>query len=60
MQRRAREEQEAADRASSPRARELHIELAGRYRDAAEGRVLLAVPDVVPRPRLADDFRILE
>lgn len=36
MLRRAREEQDAADRASNPKARKLHIELADRYRDAAD------------------------
>lgn len=35
LQRRAEEEEEAADRAASEKARDLHHELATRYRDAA-------------------------
>ena len=37
MRRRAGEEMDAADRASSPKVRALHTELAARYRDAADG-----------------------
>ena len=39
LHRRASEEQEAAQRSGSEKARELHMELATRYRDAAELRV---------------------
>jgi len=35
LQRRAEEEDSAADRAASDKARDLHMELASRYRDAA-------------------------
>ena len=61
LQRRAREEQDAADRASSDKARKLHMELAARYRDAAEARLQAHAPDPTPaRPGLPLDFRILE
>ena len=39
LHRRASEEQAAAQRSDSEKARELHMELATRYRDAAELRV---------------------
>ena len=61
LQRRAREENDAADRASSDKARDLHLELAARYRDAAELRLQTHKPDPAPsRPGLPLDFRILE
>ena len=60
MRRRACEEESAAERASSPKVRELHIELADRYRDAAMGRPLPMSPDEAPRFGLPDDFKILE
>ena len=60
MRRRAREEDGAAKRASSAKARELHIELADRYRDAADGRPPPKSPDDPPRFGLPDDFKILE
>jgi len=60
MLRRCREEQDAADRASSPKVRQLHIELADRYRDAADGGPTQKSPDAPARACLSDDFRILE
>ena len=60
LSRRAQEEQEAAERAADPKARELHIELAGRYRDAAQGNRPPPVPDGPALPGLPDDFRILD
>ena len=61
MWRRAQEEQDAADRAPDPKIRDLHIQLAARYRDAAEGRVSPRTADISPqRSVLPDDFRILE
>lgn len=60
MSRRAQEEQEAADRAVNPKARDLHIELAGRYRDAAHGQKPPSTPDAGARRGLPNDFRILE
>ena len=61
MGRRAQEELDAADRASDPRIRELHIQLAERYREAAAGRLSPRTPDTNPqRPLRPDDFRILE
>ena len=58
--RRAEEEQEAADKAASPKARELHKELAGRYRDAAEGHPPPRSPEGPRKPGLPEEFRILE
>jgi hypothetical protein len=61
MWRRAQEEQDAADRAPEPKIRDLHIQLATRYRKAAEGRLPPRTPDTNPlRPIRPDDFRILE
>lgn len=60
MLRRCREEREAAEQASSPKVRELHIELSDRYRDAADGKSPPHAPDGPARPGLPDDFRILE
>jgi hypothetical protein len=60
LHRRASEEQAAAQRSESEKARELHLELATRYRDAAEVRVAPR-----PEPELAVhglplEFRIIE
>jgi len=60
MHRRAGEEQDAANRASSPKVRALHIELAGRYRDAADGSPPPKKADEPARSCLPDDLRILE
>ena len=61
LHRRASEEQAAAQCAGSEKARELHMELAARYRDAAEIRVA----PLRPEPELAVhglplDFKILD
>ena len=45
MSRRAREEQGAAERAASEKVRELHMELAARYREAADADPELRVVD---------------
>jgi hypothetical protein len=60
MSRRAREEQGAAERAASEKVRELHMELAARYREAADADPELRVADVKVRAGLPSDFRILE
>ena len=61
MWRRAHEERDAADRAPDPKIRELHIQLAARYREAAEGRLTPRTAETNPqRPVCPDDFRILE
>ena len=60
LERRALEEEDAAVRAASDKARELHEELASRYRDAAtsETEELRDEPTVTTiRPK---EFRILE
>ena len=61
LHRRASEEQEAAQRSESEKARELHMELANRYKDAAEMRVAPRRP----QPELAVhglplEFKIIE
>ena len=60
MRRRAGEEQAAADRASSPEVRALHVELAGRYREAADGPPPPKKTDGPALSCLPDDFTILE
>jgi hypothetical protein len=60
MLRRHREERDAADKASSPKVRELHIELSDRYREAADGNTTPHAPEGPSRPGIPDDFRILE
>ena len=61
MNRRAGEERAAADRAQSEKVRNLHMELAARYRDAAEARLAPHVPELeATKPGLPLDFRILE
>jgi hypothetical protein len=62
LSRRAREEQAAADRACDPKVRDLHLELAARYRQAAgEGSERTPErPPVPPQTGLPSDFRILE
>ena len=63
--RRAAEEQAAADRASDPRARQSHRDLAERYADAARaiaGGAKAGLPDQAPAapvPLLQPEFRIL-
>jgi len=72
--RRASEEQAAAERASDPRARQSHIDLAERYADAARtgsmaansngssgsnGSADLDEGSLTPPPLLQPEFRIL-
>ncbi|GAA4748125.1 hypothetical protein GCM10023264_12590 [Sphingomonas daechungensis] len=59
LQRRAREEDEAAGRASCAKARELHEELAARYRVAADAPGESRSPETVSST-FPEDFRILE
>ena len=59
MRRRAGEERDAADRASTARVRALHIELADRYRAAADGPPPKK-PDRPVRSCLPDDLKILD
>jgi hypothetical protein len=61
LARRAREELEAADRASDPKVREIHVELAARYRNAAGGDAPPRSADAGARMALLpSDFRIFE
>ena len=60
MRRRAGEEQDAAERAPNPRVRALHIELADRYRDAANAPAPQRKPDEPARSCLPDDLKILD
>lgn len=59
LQRRADEEDAAADRAASEKARDLHHELATRYRDAAISDGAGVVADTVSSTR-PKEFRIIE
>lgn len=62
LNRRAREEQAAADRAGDPKIRELHLELAARYLQAASDgfQDKPEDPAVPPQRGLPSDLRILE
>lgn len=61
LHRRAREEQEAAQRSGSEKAREIHVELSVRYRDAAEVKVTPRRPEPEPAVYgLPFEFKILE
>jgi hypothetical protein len=63
LRRRAEEERHAADQALCSKAREVHLELAARYRDAARMGGPAFVVDSGrgrDRPGLPTDFRILE
>lgn len=60
LNRRAREEEAAAERASSDKVRRLHMELAARYRKAASADPELRVAETAARPGLPNDLRILE
>lgn len=61
LQRRAGEEQAAAERATTEKARDLHAELAARYRDAAGGQPPPRTPDPASsKPGRPLDFVILE
>lgn len=59
LERRALEEEAAAERASTDKAREIHIELASRYREAADtdAPARLESPAKTIRP---NEFRILD
>lgn len=59
LERRALEEEAAAERASTDKARELHVELATRYREAADADSPAPAESPVEtiRPK---EFRILE
>ena len=65
FRRRADEEKAAAERASDPRARQSHIDLAERYADAAraiDGAAKAGEPHQAPAapiPLLQPEFRIL-
>ena len=58
LERRALEE-EAAERASTDKAREIHIELASRYRVAADTDAP-ARPEAPAKTILPNEFRILD
>jgi hypothetical protein len=61
LERRAREEMEAAARSSDPKVRHVHSELADRYRHAAKSDVRPELEKLVGRTSLLPgDFRILE
>ena len=60
MHRRADEEQAAVNRAESDKARDLHMELAARYRDMAEMRLAPRTPEPELVHGLPLDFRIHE
>lgn len=57
--RRAREEDEAAACATSDKARELHEEMANRYREAADAKDAAHEPDAGLTTILPNDFRII-
>ena len=59
LERRALEEDAAADRASTDKVRDLHIELASRYREAADTDAP-APPELPPKTSRPNEFRILE
>lgn len=59
LKRRAIEEEAAAERASTDKAREIHIELASRYREAADTDAP-ARPEAQATTILPKDFRILD
>ena len=60
LHRRALEEEEAAARATSEKARELHEEMASRYRDAAGAKDERREAEGEMATTLPADFRILE
>jgi len=59
LNRRAAEEQVAAAHASNEKARDLHMELASRYREAADADPELRVTEAIAKPGLPREFRIL-
>lgn len=60
LSRRAEEELEAADKSADPKVREIHAELASRYREAVNGNGLPHEEDGSAVSILPSDFRILE
>ena len=60
LHRRALEEEEAAARATSEKARELHEEMASRYRDAAVAKDERREAKAELATTLPADFRIIE
>lgn len=60
LNRRAEEELEAADKSPDPKVREIHAELAARYREAVDGEAPLHREDEPQSGLLPDEFRILE
>ena len=60
LNRRALEEEEAAARATSEKARELHEEMASRYRDAAGAKDERREAEAEMATTLPADFRIIE
>jgi len=60
LNRRALEEEEAAARATSEKARELHEEMASRYRDAAGAKDERRQAEAELATTLPADFRIIE
>ena len=59
LNRRALEEEEAAARATSEKARELHEEMASRYRDAAGAKDERRQAEAELATTLPADFRII-
>ena len=59
LERRAIEEDAAAERASTDKARELHFELASRYREAADTDAPVP-PESPAKTTRPHDFRILD
>jgi len=59
LERRALEEEAAAQRASTAKAREIHFELASRYRVAADTDAP-ARPEAPAKTILPNEFRILD
>jgi hypothetical protein len=60
LNRRALEEEEAAARATSEKVRELHEEMASRYRDAAGAKDERREADSELETILPADFRIID
>lgn len=60
LRRRALEEEAAARRASCDKIRDLHMELASRYRDAATAEPAVREAERPARTTRPNEFRILE
>ena len=59
LERRALEEEAAAERAATDKAREIHVELASRYREAVDTDAP-APPESPAKTTRPHDFRILD